>query len=92
LGLKTPLLRGLWQGWFHEAVLAPQTLVFAVIKSSKAETCPFPKQGDVDTYPSRPTASARVAFSGSLGTGSIGAIWRSPGSFRHRFFEGSATV
>jgi len=26
------------------------------------------------------------------GTGSIGVIWRSPGLFRHRPFEGSATV
>jgi hypothetical protein len=85
-------LRRLWQERFHEAVLPPQTLVFAVIKSSKAEPFPFPKQGDVDTYPSHPMASARVAFSGSLGTGSIGVIWRSPGPFRHRLFEGSATV
>ena len=69
LGAKTPLLRRLWQERFHEAVLPPQTLVFAVIKSSKAEPFPFPKQGDVDTYPSHPTASARVAFSGSLRNG-----------------------
>src|SRR6476619_3176688 len=59
LGAKTPLLRRLWQERFHKAVLPAHTLVFAVIKSSKAEPCPFPKQGDVDTYPSRPTASAR---------------------------------
>src|SRR5207248_1040734 len=59
LGAKTPLLRRLWQEWFHEAVLSLQTPVFAVIKSAKAGPCPFPKQGDVDTYPSRPMASAR---------------------------------
>ena len=59
MGAKTPLLRCLWQGRFHTAVFLPQTLVFAVIKSSKAEPFPFPKRGDVDTYPSRPTASAR---------------------------------
>src|SRR2546423_9695372 len=69
LGAKTPLLRHLWQERFHEAVLPLQTPVFAVIKSAKAGSCPFPKQGDVDTYPSRPMASARVAFSGSLGDG-----------------------
>ena len=89
LGAKTPLLRRLWQERFHGAVLAAQTLVFAVIKSSKAAPCPFPKQGDVDTYPSHPTALARVAFSGSLRTGSIGAIRRWPSSFRHRLFEGA---
>ncbi len=72
---------GLWQERFREAILPSQTTVFAVIKSSKERLFPFPKQGDVDTYRSRPMASARVAFSGSLGTGSIGVIWRSPGSF-----------
>ena len=38
---------------------APQTPAFAVIKSAKEEPFPFPKRGDVDTYRSRPTASAR---------------------------------
>jgi hypothetical protein len=37
----------------------PKTPAFAVIKSSKGEPFPFPKRGDVDTYRSRPTASAR---------------------------------
>jgi hypothetical protein len=36
--------------------LALQAPVFAVIKSAKAGPCPFPKQGEVDTYPSHPMA------------------------------------
>ena len=59
VGAKTQVLRGLWQERFPEAVLPPQTPAFAVIKSSKGEPFPFPKQADVDTYRSRPTASAR---------------------------------
>ena len=66
-------------------VLPAQTLDFAVTKTSKARLCPFPKQGDVDTYRLAPDGFARVAFSGSLWTGSIGAIRRWPGSFRLRF-------
>ena len=52
----------------------------------------FPKQACVDTYASHPMASARVAFSGSLRTGSIGADQRWPASFRLRLFERRATV
>jgi len=37
-------------------------------------------------------ASARVAFSGSLRTGSIGAEQALAGSLPVRFFEGNATV
>ena len=59
LGAETQVLRGLWQERFPEAVLPPQTPAFAVIKSSKGEPFPFPKRADVDTYRSRPTASAR---------------------------------
>ena len=48
-GGKTPLLRPLWQEWFHGAVLAPQPAlfasVFAVIKSSKAAIAPFQSRG-----------------------------------------------
>ena len=36
--------------------MALQAPVFAVIKSAKAGPCPFPKQGEVDTYPSHPMA------------------------------------
>src|SRR6478735_670444 len=48
-GGKTPLLRHLWQEWFHGAFLAPQLAlfasVFAVIKSSKAAIAPFQSRG-----------------------------------------------
>jgi hypothetical protein len=64
----------------------------ATLWGPKLRFCGVYGKGGVDTYRSRPTASARVAFSGSLGTGSIGVIWRSPGSFRHRLLEGNATV
>ena len=43
-------------------------LAFWRHKNLKRAPWPFPKQVGVDTYPSHPTASARVAFSGSLRT------------------------
>jgi hypothetical protein len=63
--------------------------VLTVIKSGKDGRWPFPKRPCVGTYPSHPRAFARVAFSGSLRTESIGAFGRWPNSFRARFFEGA---
>src|SRR5476649_341156 len=49
-----------------------------LIKSRKDGLRPFPKRARVGTYASHPRAFARVAFSGSLRTGSIGALGRWP--------------
>ena len=78
------LLRSFWQGRSMEAVWP----VLAVIKSRKVGSQAFPKRTHIGTYRWHPGASARVAFSGSLRTGSIGALGRWPNSCRHRFFEG----
>ena len=83
------LLRSFWQERPARPDLAQQMRGSAVIKSSKDRPRAFPKRVRVGTYRSHPMASARVAFSGSLRTGSIGAPGRWPDSFRHRFLEGA---
>jgi len=72
-GRKTPLLRRLWQGRFPFLIWDAKVGDFGVTKTSKTRLWAFPKQGHVDTYAQHPRALARVAFSGSLQTGSIGA-------------------
>jgi hypothetical protein len=81
---KAPLLRGLWQAQFPYAIFGCKTRALPVTKTSKTGLWAFPKQAGVDTYASHPMASARVAFSGSLRTGSIGAN----GVHRDRFGTG----
>ena len=67
-------------------------LVFAVIKSSKAGHCPFPKQGDVDTYPSHPMALPGLPSQEASGRDRSAPNKRWPNSLRVRFFGRLATV
>jgi hypothetical protein len=76
------------EGPFPDAKCLP----WASQKAQKPVFGPFQSGATLIHTPSHPTASARVAFSGSLRTGSIGAIRRSLGSFRHRFSRRRATV
>jgi hypothetical protein len=85
LGAKTPLLRRLWQERFQGAVLALQAPVFAVIKSAKAGPCPFPKQGDVDTYPSHPMALPGLPSQEASGRDRSAPNTRWPVHFRSGF-------
>ena len=55
-------------------------------KIDKSAAWPFPKPAGVGTYRPHPRAFARVVFSGSLRTGSIGALGRWPDPFRHPVF------
>ena len=59
--LARPLSPGAWLGKYR---------VSTVIKPRKDRSRPFPKRIGVGTYRSHPGALARVAFSGSLRTGS----------------------
>ena len=58
---QEPLSRGVWRGKYR---------VLTVIKPRKDRSRAFPKRIGVGTYRSHPGALARVAFSGSLRTGS----------------------
>src|ERR1700722_11973368 len=92
-----PLRSCFWsQSWAFAELLAralsrgrfgPESRNLAVIKTGKGGLWAFPKQAGVGTYRSHPGALPGVAFSGSLRTGSIGALGRWPNSFRNRFFE-----
>ena len=62
-----------------------QTRVFAVIKSSKAEPFPFPKQGDVDTYPSHPMALPGLPSQEASGRDRSAPNTRWPVHFRSGF-------
>src|SRR5712692_6169927 len=59
--LARALSRGVWRGKYR---------VLTVIKPRKDRSRAFPKRIGVGTYRSHPGALARVAFSGSLRTGS----------------------
>src|SRR6185503_15799923 len=85
LGRKTPLLQRFWQERFQRAVLALQPLVFAVIKSAKGGSCPFPKQGDVDTYPSHPMALPGLPSQEASGRDRSAPNTRWPVHFRSGF-------
>ncbi|MGY4318350.1 hypothetical protein [Bradyrhizobium sp. JR3.5] len=74
VGRQAPLLRAIWQERVPGGKFAKKTIDFSVTKSSKTRIRGFPNRTHVDTYPSHPMASARVAFSGSPPDGSIGAI------------------
>src|SRR6202011_210918 len=88
VGSKAGLLCKFWQEGPIASVFVTNFPILAVIKSSKVGFQPFPKQMRVGTYPSRPQGHLprafakgicqghllRVAFSGSLRTGSIGAL------------------
>src|SRR5450759_136081 len=76
------LSRGACRAGFHG-----QWRVLAVIKSRKDGRWPFPKRACVGTYAPHPGAFARVAFSGSLRTGSIGALRLWPDPFRPSVFR-----
>ena len=90
VGPEAGLLHPFWQERFGGPNMRTPVPTFrAVIKSGKDAPRAFPKRACVGTYRSRPKGIARVAFSGSLRTGSIGAPRRWPASFRHRSFEGA---
>jgi hypothetical protein len=57
----------------------------AVIKSAKAGPCPFPKQGDVDTYPSHPMALPGLPSQEASGRDRSAPNTRWPVHFRSGF-------
>jgi hypothetical protein len=58
---------------------------FCCHKILKSGSCPFPKQGDVDTYPSHPTAMPGLPSQEASGRDRSAPYTRWPGSFRVRF-------
>jgi hypothetical protein len=57
----------------------------ALIKSAKAGSCPFPKQGDVDTYPSHPMALPGLPSQEASGRDRSAPNTRWPVHFRSGF-------
>src|SRR5713101_1266478 len=70
LGPQPPLSWNLWQEPLSRGVWRGKYRVLTVIKPRKDRSRAFPKRIGVGTYRSHPGALARVAFSGSLRTGS----------------------
>jgi hypothetical protein len=89
---KAGLLRSFWQERPGGLDLALQMRVLTVIKSEKIVRGPFQSRSALVHTARTQGAFARVAFSGSLRTGSIGALRRWPNSFRRRFFARRAMV
>ena len=67
-------------------------LRFCCHKILKSGYCPFPKQGDVDTYPSHPMALPGLPSQEASGRDRSAPNKRWPNSFRVRFFGRLATV
>ena len=83
---KTGLSRNFWQERSCRRFGAGNSAFWPSLIPEKIARGPFPKRIGVGTYRSHPRALARVAFSGSLRTGSAPRRWPNP----FRFFSGGA--